>query len=55
MAAGLGGAVMAHNTNRADLEARVQQDPFVEHKVVSAEIIEIDAKKTDERLAFLVS
>ncbi|WP_286235658.1 YciI family protein [Thalassotalea sediminis] len=52
---GLGGSVIAHNTSKEALEVLVNADPFVKHNVVSAEIIEIDPKKADERLSFLVS
>ena len=48
-----GGAVLAHNTSRADLETRVQQDPFVVEDVVTAGILEIAPGRTDDRLAFL--
>lgn len=48
-----GGAVLAHNTSRADLETRIQQDPFVVENVVTADILEIAPGRTDERLAFL--
>jgi uncharacterized protein YciI len=48
-----GGAVLAHNTSRADLETRVQQDPFVVENVVTADILEIAPGRTDDRLAFL--
>lgn len=51
---GLGGGVMAHNTTLADLDARVNEDPFVAQNVVSAEILEIAPAKVDERLQFLV-
>lgn len=50
---GIGGAVLAHGVSRADLEARIQEDPFVVENVVSAEILEITPGRTDERLAFL--
>lgn len=49
-----GGAVLAHNVCRADLETRVKDDPFVAEDVVQAEIVEIKPGKTDERLAFLL-
>lgn len=48
-----GGAILAHNSARADIEARVQDDPFVAEGVVTAEILEIAPGRTDERLAFL--
>lgn len=53
LAPGAGGAVLAHNLSRADLEARVMQDPFVAEGVVSADILEIAPGRTDDRLAFL--
>lgn len=49
-----GGAVLAHGVSRADLERRVQLDPFVEHQVVTAEVIEVAPSKVDERLRFLL-
>ena len=49
----LGGSVMAHNTTLADLQKRVNDDPFVAQNVVSAEILEITPSKTDDRLKFL--
>lgn len=52
---GLGGSVIAHNSTLDSLQERVNRDPFVIENVVSAEILEIDAKKADERLEFLVS
>ncbi len=50
----LGGGVVAHNTSREDLEARVKADPFVAEKVVSVEIIEMTPSRADQRLSFLV-
>ncbi|WP_125784690.1 YciI family protein [Pseudoalteromonas rubra] len=52
---GLGGSVIAHNISKEDLEVLVNADPFVKHDVASAEILEIDPKKADNRLSFLVS
>jgi uncharacterized protein YciI len=49
----LGGGILAHNTTLADLQARLNADPFVAEDVVSAEIIEIRPARTDARLAFL--
>jgi uncharacterized protein YciI len=51
----LGGSVIVHNTTLSELEERVNKDPFVAENVVTAEIIEIEPKKADERLSFLVS
>jgi len=50
-----GGAVVAHGLSLADLEARVNSDPFVVENVVAAQIIEISGAKADERLAFLLN
>jgi len=50
----LGGAILAHNTSLSDLQARVNDDPFVQKDVVRAEIFEIDPAKADDRLKFLV-
>lgn len=52
---GLGGALIAHGVTRDALEARVNQDPFVAENIVSAEILDIDLKKADERLSFLLN
>jgi len=49
-----GGGILAHNTNLQDLEARVNEDPFVAEKIVSAEILEISPSRADERLQFLI-
>jgi len=49
-----GGGIVAHNTTLADLESRVNDDPFVAEKVVSAEILEITPAKADGRLEFLL-
>lgn len=50
----MGGGIMAYNTSLADLQTRVNDDPFVAQNVVSAEILEITPAKSDERLQFLI-
>lgn len=50
----LGGAIIAHATALPELQARVNDDPFVVHDVVAAEILSITPGKADERLAFLL-
>lgn len=50
----MGGGIVAHNTSLSDLQARVNNDPFVAENVVSAEILEISPAKADERLDFLL-
>ena len=52
---GLGGSVLAHGESKEALENRVNQDPFVAENVVTAEILEIEPKKADERLGFLLT
>jgi len=49
-----GGGIVAHNTSLADLQIRVNSDPFVTENVVSAEILELTPSKFDERLKFLL-
>lgn len=51
----LGGAVVAHQTSRSELEERIRSDPFVVHDVVKAELVEVTPAKVDSRLAFLRS
>lgn len=48
-----GGALLARNVQRAEIEDRVAQDPFVAKGVVTAEIAEITPNRTDDRLAIL--
>ena len=51
---GLAGGILAHNTSLADLQSRVNDDPFVAEDVVKAEIFELDPGKADARLQFMV-
>lgn len=51
---GPGGAILAGNTSRADLERRVNEDPFVREGIVTAEITGIEPDRADERLSFLL-
>ena len=51
---GLGGSLLDYGLSREALEARVAQDPFVAEAVVSSEILEIEPKKVDARLNFLL-
>lgn len=37
-----GGGIMAHGISRDELAARVNDDPFVAHDIVTPEIIEIE-------------
>lgn len=51
---GLGGSVIAHNISASELQTRVNEDPFVVEDIVQAEILEIEPKKVDQRLQFLL-
>ena len=50
----LGGGIVAHHITLADLQARLNDDPFVAHDVVSVEIIDITPAQADDRLKFLL-
>lgn len=50
----LGGGIVAHNTTLSELQNRVNEDPFVDESVVTAEILEISPIKVDEQLNFLL-
>ncbi|MEV2274526.1 YciI family protein [Nocardiopsis sp. NPDC049922] len=50
---GQGGVLLAKGGTLEELQARVAQDPFVVHDVVTAEIVQIAPNVTDPRLAFL--
>jgi uncharacterized protein YciI len=52
---GLGGAIVAHRISLADLQARLNEDPFVSHGVVTLEILEIAPSRADPRLSFLLA
>ena len=51
---GLGGSVIAHNASLAEIQEKVNSDPFVAENVVKAEILEITPARVDERLTFLL-
>lgn len=50
-----GGAILAHDTSMADLQSRVNEDPFVVQSIVTASIFEISPSRTDARLQFLLA
>jgi len=50
-----GGSIIAYNTSLAELQNRVNNDPFVAENIVSSEILEIEPKKAEERLSFLLN
>lgn len=49
-----GGAILAHGVSLSELQARVNEDPFVVEGVVDAEILEIAPARVDDRLSFLL-
>ncbi len=51
---GLGGAVLAHNTQAETLQRRIEDDPFVAEGIVQAEIIEMSPNRADPRMEFLL-
>ncbi len=50
-----GGAILAHGESFSELQKRVEEDPFVSEKIVSAEILEITPGQVDARLSFLMT
>lgn len=50
----LGGGIIARNLVLPDLEAFVEEDPFVAENVVKAEIHQITPSRVDERVKFLL-
>ena len=50
----LGGAILAHNATLEQVEAIVNEDPFVIEGVVVSEIIEITPSKAVPQFEFLV-
>lgn len=53
--AGVGGGILAVSDNHDALVDFVHQDPFVIADVVTAEILEMEPARADERLNFLLS
>ncbi|MGH1342305.1 MAG: YciI family protein [Nannocystales bacterium] len=51
---GRGGVVLAAGEALEAVQHRVAQDPFVEHDVVKATVLEFSPSKADPRLQFLV-
>lgn len=49
-----GGAILAHGGTLPEIQARVNEDPFVAEQVVDAEILDIAPARADARLSFLL-
>ncbi|MFC3285951.1 hypothetical protein [Litchfieldella rifensis] len=52
---GPGGSIIAHGVSLEALENRVNKDPFVAENIVTVEVLEIEPKKADDRLSFLLN
>ncbi|MDT3687445.1 MAG: hypothetical protein RO009_20650 [Pseudorhodoplanes sp.] len=50
----LGGGILAYNTTRAELERRVNEDPFVTQGIVEPDILEITPSRAGDQLGFLL-
>ncbi len=48
-----GGIVLAAGLALDELTARLAEDPFIVHGVVTPEVVELDVTMNDSRLAFL--
>lgn len=51
---GAGGAILAHNVTRTELETFLQEDPFVTEGIATPEVHEVTPARTDSRLSFLM-
>lgn len=51
---GEGGVIIAHGLSPGELQARLEEDPFVAQKVVEVELLEVQPNLVDERLGFLL-
>lgn len=50
-----GGGILIHNCSRAELEARISADPFVQEGIVTVEITELSPSKAAAPLEFLLA
>lgn len=50
---GVGGAILASGEDLEKIKTRVNADPFVKHEVVTAEVIEVEVKKSSSATEFL--
>lgn len=48
-----GGAILAHGISRAELEARLAEDPFRKAGLIEVEVLDLAVRATDPRLDFL--
>jgi len=50
----VGGVLLAHNSSLEDIQIMVDEDPFVQENIVTAEILEVTPAQTEERMKFLL-
>jgi uncharacterized protein YciI len=50
-----GGGILAHGVPRAELERRINEDPFVVEDVVKTEILELSPSRASGQLSILLS
>ena len=50
----LGGVILVNRLDRAEAEARIAEDPFVMHGVVTPEYLEVSPAIANESLSFLL-
>lgn len=50
----LGGCIVANSTLRHELEARINQDPFVAENIVTAQITEMTPSIVNQKLDFVM-
>ena len=49
-----GGAILAHGLTRAELEARLAEDPFARQGLASYAVTQVAVRMADRRLGFLM-
>jgi uncharacterized protein YciI len=50
-----GGVILARGASPAEVQARLDEDPFVQEGVVRADMVEFAPPRADERLRFLLA
>jgi uncharacterized protein YciI len=50
----VGGAILAHGLSRAELDCRLAEDPFAQAGVANYQVVEVEVRLADTRLAFLL-
>ncbi|MGE5478577.1 MAG: YciI family protein [Bacteroidales bacterium] len=50
----VGGAILAHGLSRAELDRRLAADPFAQAGVANYQVVQMEVRLADARLAFLL-